>query len=127
MTLRVKLLYCVTTFSFFFSRFKTTFTLNTSLPCEESLDPRALLERRLASLSARNHQEMTHVGILANELNGGWWLNKEYQQTGASLCFLQLFLLVLRSLQLFCRLVLSLQPIPLKLPPAKVQTASVSV
>lgn len=33
---------------------------------------------------------------------------------------LQLFLLVLRSLQLFCRLVLSLQPIPLKLPPAKV-------
>ncbi|XP_071389980.1 DNA repair protein complementing XP-C cells [Centroberyx affinis] len=70
--------------------FGATFTLNPSLPHEERPDPRALLERRLASLSARNHQEMTH-----------------------------LFLLVLRSLQLFCRLVLSLQPISLKLPPAK--------
>eukprot|EP00064_Thunnus_orientalis_P020862 superscaffoldBa00005992_g21012 len=73
--------------------FRATFTLNSSLPCEERPDPQALLERRLASLSARNHQEMTH-----------------------------LFLLVLRSLQLFCRLVLSLQPIPLKPPSAKVPT-----
>uniref|UniRef100_A0A8C4GH74 Xeroderma pigmentosum, complementation group C n=1 Tax=Dicentrarchus labrax TaxID=13489 RepID=A0A8C4GH74_DICLA len=73
--------------------FRATFTLNSSLPCEERPDPQALLERRLASLSVRNHQEMTH-----------------------------LFLLVLRSLQLFCRLVLSLQPIPLKLPSAKVLT-----
>lgn len=40
---------------------------------------------------------------------------------------LQLFLLVLRSLQLFCRLVLSLQPIPLKLPPAKVLTLLVAL
>ncbi|KAM3842747.1 DNA repair protein complementing XP-C cells [Diretmus argenteus] len=70
--------------------FEATFTMNSSLPCEERPDPRALLERRLASVSARNHQEMTH-----------------------------LFLLVLRSLQLFCRLVLSLQPISLKPPPAK--------
>uniref|UniRef100_A0A667WCU5 Xeroderma pigmentosum, complementation group C n=1 Tax=Myripristis murdjan TaxID=586833 RepID=A0A667WCU5_9TELE len=70
--------------------FGATFTLNPSLPCEERPDLRALLERRLASLSAKNHQEMTH-----------------------------LFLLVLRSLQLFCRLVLSLQPVSLKLPPAK--------
>ncbi|XP_035513017.1 DNA repair protein complementing XP-C cells isoform X1 [Morone saxatilis] len=70
--------------------FRATFTLNSSLSCEERPDPQALLERRLASLSVRNHQEMTH-----------------------------LFLLVLRSLQLFCRLVLSLQPIPLKLPSAK--------
>uniref|UniRef100_A0AAQ4S5U7 Xeroderma pigmentosum, complementation group C n=1 Tax=Gasterosteus aculeatus aculeatus TaxID=481459 RepID=A0AAQ4S5U7_GASAC len=70
--------------------FTSTFTLNASLSCEESLNPRALLERRLASLSARNHQEMTH-----------------------------LFLLVLRSLRLFCRLVISLQPIPLKTPSAK--------
>ncbi|XP_068604457.1 DNA repair protein complementing XP-C cells [Brachionichthys hirsutus] len=70
--------------------FGATFTINPSLPCEERPDPRALIERRLASLSARNHQEMTH-----------------------------LFLLVLRSLQLFCRLVLSLQPVPLKLHPAK--------
>ncbi|XP_063751048.1 DNA repair protein complementing XP-C cells isoform X2 [Eleginops maclovinus] len=70
--------------------FRATFTLNPSLPCEERPDPRALLERRLASLSGRNHQEMTHM-----------------------------FLLVLRSLQLFCRLVISLQPIPLKPPSAK--------
>uniref|UniRef100_A0AAQ4S1V4 Xeroderma pigmentosum, complementation group C n=1 Tax=Gasterosteus aculeatus aculeatus TaxID=481459 RepID=A0AAQ4S1V4_GASAC len=74
--------------------FTSTFTLNASLSCEESLNPRALLERRLASLSARNHQEMTH-----------------------------LFLLVLRSLRLFCRLVISLQPIPLKTPSAKVKTS----
>ncbi|XP_056130082.1 DNA repair protein complementing XP-C cells isoform X2 [Lampris incognitus] len=40
--------------------FGATFTFNPSLPYEEHLDPRALLERRLASLSARNHQEMTH-------------------------------------------------------------------
>uniref|UniRef100_A0A8C4DQC6 Xeroderma pigmentosum, complementation group C n=1 Tax=Dicentrarchus labrax TaxID=13489 RepID=A0A8C4DQC6_DICLA len=42
--------------------FRATFTLNSSLPCEERPDPQALLERRLASLSVRNHQEMTHVG-----------------------------------------------------------------
>uniref|UniRef100_A0AAX7UJS3 Xeroderma pigmentosum, complementation group C n=1 Tax=Astatotilapia calliptera TaxID=8154 RepID=A0AAX7UJS3_ASTCA len=75
--------------------FRATFTLNSSLPCEEVPDPQRLLERRLASLSARNHEEMTH-----------------------------LFLLVLRSLQLFCRLVLSLQPIPFKAPSAKVLTES---
>ncbi|XP_039903579.1 DNA repair protein complementing XP-C cells isoform X2 [Simochromis diagramma] len=72
--------------------FRATFTLNSSLPCEERPDPQRLLERRLGSLSARNHEEMTH-----------------------------LFLLVLRSLQLFCRLVLSLQPIPFKAPSAKLQ------
>ncbi|XP_034731422.1 DNA repair protein complementing XP-C cells [Etheostoma cragini] len=77
--------------------FRATFTLNPSLPCEERPDPRAMLERRLASLSFRNHQEMTH-----------------------------LFLLVLRSLQLFCRLVLSLQPIPLKPPSAKGKGARTS-
>ncbi|XP_072305467.1 DNA repair protein complementing XP-C cells isoform X2 [Eucyclogobius newberryi] len=65
--------------------FKATFTLNPSLSCEEG--PRSLLERRLASLSAKNHQEMTH-----------------------------LFLLILKSLQLFCRLVLSLHPVPFKPP-----------
>ncbi|XP_077457474.1 DNA repair protein complementing XP-C cells [Stigmatopora argus] len=70
--------------------FQATFTLNPSLPYEERPDPRSLLARRFASVSAKNHQEMTH-----------------------------LFLLILRSLQLFCRLVLSLQPIPLKPPPAK--------
>ncbi|XP_068452981.1 DNA repair protein complementing XP-C cells [Clinocottus analis] len=74
--------------------FRSTFTLNPCLPSEEGQNPRALLERRLASLSARNHEEMTN-----------------------------LFLLVLRSLQFFCRLVISLQPIPLKPPSAKGQAA----
>ncbi|XP_061154733.1 DNA repair protein complementing XP-C cells isoform X1 [Syngnathus typhle] len=73
--------------------FQATFTLNPSLPYEERPDPRTLLEKRLASLSAKNHQEMTHI-----------------------------FLLVLRSLQLFCRLVLSLQPLPLKPPSAKISS-----
>uniref|UniRef100_A0A7N6BPV9 Xeroderma pigmentosum, complementation group C n=1 Tax=Anabas testudineus TaxID=64144 RepID=A0A7N6BPV9_ANATE len=41
------------------------FTLNPCLPCEERPDPQTLLERRLTSLSAKNHQEMTHVGSLA--------------------------------------------------------------
>ncbi|KAM9344345.1 DNA repair protein complementing XP-C cells isoform 2-T2 [Pholidichthys leucotaenia] len=71
-------------------RFRQTFTLNPILPCEERPDLCTLLKKRLASLSARNHQEMTH-----------------------------LFLLVLRSLQLFSRLVLSLQPVPFKPPSAK--------
>uniref|UniRef100_A0A7N6C3Q6 Xeroderma pigmentosum, complementation group C n=1 Tax=Anabas testudineus TaxID=64144 RepID=A0A7N6C3Q6_ANATE len=75
------------------------FTLNPCLPCEERPDPQTLLERRLTSLSAKNHQEMTHFGVFIQRKN--------------------LFLLVLRSLQLFCRLVLSLQPIPLKPPSAK--------
>ncbi|XP_017323869.1 DNA repair protein complementing XP-C cells isoform X1 [Ictalurus punctatus] len=65
--------------------FKVTFTLNPALPEEKDVGLRKLLERRLGSLSARDHQEMTY-----------------------------LFLLVLRSLHLYCRLVLSLQPIPLK-------------
>uniref|UniRef100_A0A8C6SDB3 Xeroderma pigmentosum, complementation group C n=1 Tax=Neogobius melanostomus TaxID=47308 RepID=A0A8C6SDB3_9GOBI len=69
--------------------FKATVTLNPSLPCADHPNARSLLERRLASLSAKNHQEMTY-----------------------------LFLLVLRSLQLFCRLVLSLQPLPFKPPSA---------
>ncbi|KAK5923367.1 hypothetical protein CgunFtcFv8_000346 [Champsocephalus gunnari] len=77
--------------------FRATFTLNPSLSCEERPDPRALLERRLASLSGRDHQEMTYM-----------------------------FLLVLRSLQLFCRLVISLQPIPLKAPSAKGKGAKTS-
>lgn len=77
--------------------FRATFTLNPSLPSEERQDPQALLERRLGSLSARDHQEMTH-----------------------------LFLLFLRSLQLFCRLVLSLHPVPFKPPSAKSKGAGTS-
>ncbi|XP_048096620.1 LOW QUALITY PROTEIN: DNA repair protein complementing XP-C cells [Alosa alosa] len=70
--------------------FGTTFTVNPELPEEKGQELRTVLERRLGSLTARNHEEMTH-----------------------------LFLLVLRALQLFCRLVLSLQPLPIKPPPAK--------
>ncbi|XP_012682897.2 DNA repair protein complementing XP-C cells [Clupea harengus] len=70
--------------------FGDTFTLNPELPEETGQGLMAVLERRLGSLTVRNHEEMTH-----------------------------LFLLVLRSLQLFCRLVLSLQPLPIKPPPAK--------
>ncbi|XP_035991059.1 DNA repair protein complementing XP-C cells isoform X1 [Fundulus heteroclitus] len=77
--------------------FRATFTLNPVLPVEERPDPQALLERRLGSLSARDHQEMTH-----------------------------LFLLFLRSLQLFCRLVLSLHPVPFKPLPAKSKGARTS-
>ncbi|XP_062314319.1 DNA repair protein complementing XP-C cells [Osmerus eperlanus] len=70
--------------------FGATFTLTPELPCEERPDPRAVLERRLGSLTVRDHQEMTH-----------------------------LFLLVLRSLQFFCRLVISLQPLSMKPPATK--------
>lgn len=118
--------------SLFPFRFRAMFTLNPNLPCEECPDPRALLERRLASLSVRNHQEMTHVGIfctrqinliqpLSHYKSRIIWINTVITLL-CVLCFLQLFLLVLRSRQLFCRLVLSLQPLPLKLPPAKVLT-----
>ncbi|KAF5891921.1 DNA repair protein complementing XP-C cell, partial [Clarias magur] len=65
--------------------FKDTFTLNPVLPEDKNVRMHDLLERRLGSLSARNHQEMTY-----------------------------LFLLVLRSLHIYCRLVLSLQPVSFK-------------
>ncbi|KAK3566481.1 hypothetical protein QTP86_034057 [Hemibagrus guttatus] len=76
--------------------FKETFTLNPTLPEEKDVGLRELLERRLGSLSVRNHQEMTY-----------------------------LFLLVLRSLHLYCRLVLSLQPLPFK-PQTKKEKAQTS-
>ncbi|KAL7828760.1 hypothetical protein SRHO_G00323940 [Serrasalmus rhombeus] len=75
--------------------FRVTFTLNPELPEEKGVELREVLERRLGSLSVRDHQEMTY-----------------------------LFLLVLRSLQLFCRLVLSLQPVPFKQPAKKDKTQS---
>ncbi|XP_051508508.1 DNA repair protein complementing XP-C cells-like [Myxocyprinus asiaticus] len=65
--------------------FQMTFTLNPALPEEKGVDLKMVLEKRMGCLSARDHEEMTY-----------------------------LFLLVLRSLQLFCRLVLSLQPLPFK-------------
>lgn len=49
----------------FASRFKETFTLNRALPEEKDLGLRELLERRLGSLSARDHQEMTYVRDLS--------------------------------------------------------------
>ncbi|XP_051759714.1 DNA repair protein complementing XP-C cells isoform X2 [Ctenopharyngodon idella] len=69
--------------------FQVTFTLNPTLPEEKGVELRTVLEKRIGCLSARDHEEMTY-----------------------------LFLLVLRSLRLYCRLVLSLQPLPLKPPPA---------
>ncbi|XP_076860048.1 DNA repair protein complementing XP-C cells isoform X2 [Brachyhypopomus gauderio] len=77
--------------------FRVTFTLNPNLPEDKGLGLRQVLERRLGSLSVRDHQQMTYV-----------------------------FLLVLRSLRLFCRLVLSLQPLPFRTPTKKdkAQTSS---
>ncbi|XP_051525193.1 DNA repair protein complementing XP-C cells homolog isoform X2 [Myxocyprinus asiaticus] len=69
--------------------FQVTFTLNPALPEAKDVDLRTVLEKRIGCLSAMDHEEMTY-----------------------------LFLLVLRSLRLFCRMVLSLQPLPLKPPPA---------
>ncbi|XP_067269806.1 DNA repair protein complementing XP-C cells isoform X2 [Pseudorasbora parva] len=77
--------------------FQLTFTLNPALPEEKGVEMRTVLEKRIGCLSARNHEEMTY-----------------------------LFLLVLRSLRLFCRLVLSLQPLPLKPPPATKTTPTKS-
>ncbi|XP_066554275.1 DNA repair protein complementing XP-C cells isoform X2 [Amia ocellicauda] len=70
--------------------FASTFTLNPDLSYDESESRQSVLERRFGMFSARDHEEMTH-----------------------------LFLIILRALQLFCRLVLSLQPIHLRGPPRK--------
>lgn len=67
--------------------FQRTFTLNPALPEEKGVELSTVLEKRIGCLSARNHEEMTY-----------------------------LLLLVLRSLRLFCRLVLSLQPLSFKPP-----------
>lgn len=69
--------------------FQMTFTLNPALPEEKGVELSTVLEKRIGCLSARDHEEMTY-----------------------------LLLLVLRSLRLFCRLVLSLQPLSFKPPPA---------
>ncbi|XP_059017831.1 DNA repair protein complementing XP-C cells isoform X1 [Mustela lutreola] len=70
--------------------FVGTFTVNADLSTNERDDVQTTLERRFAIYSARDDEELVHI-----------------------------FLLILRALQLSTRLVLSLQPIPLKLPPAK--------
>ncbi|KAK2507090.1 hypothetical protein MC885_005275 [Smutsia gigantea] len=67
-----------------------TFTINADLSTNEQDGLLTTLERRFAIYSVRDDEELVHI-----------------------------FLLVLRALQLPTRLVLSLQPIPLKLPAAK--------
>nr|XP_056710050.1 DNA repair protein complementing XP-C cells [Euleptes europaea] len=69
--------------------FVATFTVNSELSDIEE-SWQSTLERRFAVYAARDDEELVHI-----------------------------FLLILRSLQLLCRLVLSLQPIPLKKPPEK--------
>ncbi|XP_051838912.1 DNA repair protein complementing XP-C cells isoform X1 [Antechinus flavipes] len=70
--------------------FIATFTVNAELSTDERDSLGSTLERRFAIYSAQNEEELVHI-----------------------------FLLILRSLQLLTRLVLSLQPIPLKLLAAK--------
>ncbi|XP_006876659.1 PREDICTED: DNA repair protein complementing XP-C cells [Chrysochloris asiatica] len=67
-----------------------TFTVNADLSASEEDSLQTTLERRFAIYSARDDEELVHM-----------------------------FLLVLRALHLLTRLVLSLQPIPLKLSAAK--------
>uniref|UniRef100_A0A452RRG2 p125 n=1 Tax=Ursus americanus TaxID=9643 RepID=A0A452RRG2_URSAM len=67
-----------------------TFTVNADLSTNEGDGLQTTLERRFAIYSARDDEELVHI-----------------------------FLLILRALQLPTRLVLSLQPLPLKLPTAK--------
>ncbi|XP_025908378.1 DNA repair protein complementing XP-C cells isoform X3 [Nothoprocta perdicaria] len=65
--------------------FVGTFTVNDELSVEKGEPLQATLERRFAIYAARDNEELVHI-----------------------------FLIILRALQLLCRLVLSLQPIPLK-------------
>ncbi|XP_030061519.1 DNA repair protein complementing XP-C cells isoform X2 [Microcaecilia unicolor] len=70
--------------------FIATFTLNAELSADENESPQSTLERRFGIFSMRDEGEMCHM-----------------------------LLIILRALQLLCRLVLSLQPIPLKEPAGK--------
>ncbi|CAI9560588.1 unnamed protein product [Staurois parvus] len=70
--------------------FTSTFTLNPEMSLDEQEPLSGTLERRFGVYGVRDAEEMVH-----------------------------LFLILLRALQLMSRLVLSLQPIPLKEPPAK--------
>ncbi|CAM4586443.1 DNA repair protein complementing XP-C cells isoform X1 [Caretta caretta] len=69
--------------------FVATFTINTELSVDRE-SLQSTLERRFAIYAARDDEELIHI-----------------------------FLLILRALQLLCRLVLSLRPIPLKEPAGK--------
>ncbi|XP_032640194.1 DNA repair protein complementing XP-C cells isoform X2 [Chelonoidis abingdonii] len=70
--------------------FFATFTINTELSIDDRENLQSTLERRFAIYAARDDEELVHI-----------------------------FLLILRALQLLCRLVLSLRPIPLKEPAGK--------
>uniref|UniRef100_A0A2K6GDQ2 XPC complex subunit, DNA damage recognition and repair factor n=1 Tax=Propithecus coquereli TaxID=379532 RepID=A0A2K6GDQ2_PROCO len=70
--------------------FAGTFTVNADLSADGQDSLQTTLETRFAIYSARDDEELVHI-----------------------------FLLILRALQLLTRLVLSLQPIPLKAPAAK--------
>ncbi|XP_061864410.1 DNA repair protein complementing XP-C cells isoform X2 [Colius striatus] len=66
-------------------RFVGTFTVNDELSTEKGESLQSTLERRFAIYAARDDEELVHI-----------------------------FLIILRALQLLCRLVLSFQPVPLK-------------
>ncbi|KAM7169782.1 DNA repair protein complementing XP-C cells isoform 1-T1 [Macrochelys suwanniensis] len=70
--------------------FVATFTINAELSVDDRESLQSTLERRFAIYAARDDEELVHI-----------------------------FLLILRALQLLCRLVLSLRPIPLKEPAGK--------
>ncbi|XP_043934533.1 DNA repair protein complementing XP-C cells [Protopterus annectens] len=65
--------------------FVSVFSLNTELSVDNRESIQSRLERRLGNYSVKDEEELVHV-----------------------------FLVILRALQLMCRLVLSLQPVPLK-------------
>ncbi|PKU39541.1 hypothetical protein llap_10153 [Limosa lapponica baueri] len=73
--------------------FVGTFTVNEEISTEKGEPLQSTLERRFAIYAARDDEELVHI-----------------------------FLIILRALQLLCRLVLSFQPIPLKETKAKVAT-----
>ncbi|XP_025948875.2 DNA repair protein complementing XP-C cells isoform X1 [Dromaius novaehollandiae] len=70
--------------------FVGTFTVNDELSIDKGEPLQSTLERRFAIYAARDDEELVHI-----------------------------FLIILRALQLLCRLVLSLQPVPLKETKAK--------
>nr|XP_005507596.2 DNA repair protein complementing XP-C cells isoform X1 [Columba livia] len=75
--------------------FVGTFTVNAELSMEKGESLQSTLEKRFAIYAARDEEELVHI-----------------------------FLIILRALQLLCRLVLSFQPIPLKETSAKGKSSS---
>uniref|UniRef100_A0A8C4T638 Xeroderma pigmentosum, complementation group C n=1 Tax=Erpetoichthys calabaricus TaxID=27687 RepID=A0A8C4T638_ERPCA len=75
--------------------FTSAFVLNPHLSLDENENLQVRLEKRFAQFAARDTNEMTHI-----------------------------FLIILRALRLFCRLVISLQPISIKSLPGKKNLSS---